>query len=198
VKNRDGIQSLILIVALVVVSVSVASGQECRWGMYFDTYSESNCDTSAVGTPVDVYIVAHLDDTIATVSGWQGTRLDTGPLFVTGTVFPNSGVNFGSGQDFLVGYPTPLTAADSVVLATMSVLATGPSGLFMVGYEYDAYPIFIETSSGPFIDLLPKYGAYDAPAVVFGDMPCPVLNSGEGSVQVFDKSWSTLKEMFRQ
>lgn len=191
-------RNLVLAMMLFVICTSYAS--ECRWAMYFDEDSMINCCETAVDSVCSVHLVAHLDDTLADIGGWQGTLLTSGTVHILNVEYPVDAVNFLGEGDYAVGFVTPLPNTGDVTLATFTVLPMTAGGLFLerlIGQDYP-YPLIVAGDGSGLTEIRPKYISPDYLSIVFGDLGCPVLNQGDGSVRSEGITWSTLKGLFSQ
>jgi len=114
-----------LVTALLLVLMVAPAGADTM-GLFFDE-SDFDEDSSrlatSVGQPFSAYVVL-LDATPSTLGGYElGITYSSSTVTTLSVSGPNGWTNFGSSDNHLVGYVTPLpTSASGTVLGSLNLL----------------------------------------------------------------------------
>ena len=119
----------IFVLTILPMTVFAAGGAINTIGLYFDDSGDTVCMANGLGEIQTVYLIVKNPMTAGGIGGWQGTLYVDAGLAVFGAVLSGDALNFGSGNDYIIGLGTPLPWAQSIVLAQFSVLASSPGGM---------------------------------------------------------------------
>jgi len=167
----------LLALALVAIMACGAMAQDMNefglWGIDLDGEYDNGMYFPA-GTPFQLYLTLH-NTSLETVGGYEVSFELPAVANVSGVTWPNNGFNFGQNTNHLVGYGTPLPAADLVVLATINATLVA---------ELDApYEVFFAGANPPSVP------GWDGPVVAGGENPDVLITAGnitgDGPVFVF-------------
>ncbi|MDO9069591.1 MAG: hypothetical protein Q7W05_14210 [Deltaproteobacteria bacterium] len=188
-KNK----TIVLLLLLSVVGTCRAGIDSI--GLYHDSSGQNTCIQDGVFSLHSIYLIIKNPSAPGAIGGWQGTLHADPGMVIDNVVLAGGGMNFEGGNDFMVGLAIPLPWASEVVLATFSVFAMAPGGMWfdsLVGGEYET-PIYV--ASGDLRELYLEYGGNGNPSVTIGLPDCPELN-GASSVRNECQSWSVIKHVY--
>jgi len=111
-----------LLTTLIIALLAVPALAVDEMGVSADPTTHDTFIFVEAGVPFDFYVVL-LDPSSATIGGYEcGLSFVGGEPFILGVSGPNGWTNFGGNLNHLVGYTTPIPAADMVVLSTLNCL----------------------------------------------------------------------------
>lgn len=196
--------------ALGFLAVSTSVGQEVVYpntvGLYFDTSTGLNCMPTVATYPVvtTIYIIAHFVECSSGIGAWEMRLAPSGNLYLSLNSISGDYLNIGVFPNIIVGLATPLESTDNLVLASVTLFATGPGSVSIWPSEPSSYPddsvsAFVCYGSTEINALFPLYGGSGAPTLSIGTQECPDENpfGGGGIVRTDVKTWSVVKSLYQ-
>jgi hypothetical protein len=125
---------VVLLMAMLVASVAFAQidPDTNMMGVYFDTGANETClEGLAPNSFVTAYICLVNPD-FANIKGFECTMTVNGSIFAQAPVFPDGGLNVGSGDNYLVGF-NQIPAEPVNILMSLPFLAFGGPITFDLG-----------------------------------------------------------------
>jgi len=183
-------RTLFLLTCIMIIdcSVALALGLPNTIGLYLDPNGENVCEAAGLSEGHAVYLILKNATEHSGVSAWQGTlHVDPG-LFVLQTTLSGSAVNYGNGNDFLVGVGPALPWSPTIVLAEFWIYAVSGGGMRFdrLESEDEFYPVYAAGDNpSTTVDMRLEYGGGTDPSLTIGMPGCPSLNHTGPSAPVF-------------
>jgi hypothetical protein len=201
------------LIALVFPTIGAAQSPINGVGVFFDQNSQVNCLTSGLDSLMTAYLVLFEPSDVSGVGGWQGRLTSDVGVSVFNVILSGQGVlNIGSGDDYIVGLGVPLPWDDMILLASFSVYASAPGGIYFDSLSNGELPAYIGGEPEPVLTTMwLMYGSGAEPSASICMPECPTANAVPplvgGSVWDFGAerpstatgcTWGGVKALYRQ
>lgn len=131
-------------------------------GIFFDQSGTITCIADSLYTPMRAYLLIKHPSNSTGISGWEGRLSADEGIFLSPIAITGSGPNISGFPEYSIGLVQPLPHSDVTILATFSVYATRPGGVY---FGATAHPSLPEVTTG-------IYAAGDNPGLLI-PMQCP-------------------------
>lgn len=174
----------IVIGLLLLPAIAAAQGPDVL-GVYFDPDgTEDRHQTTAAYEAVPLYVVLHAPSEPSGVSGWEARIEPAGPAALppVAWTYASSGINLMTPPYFQVGLGLPLPWAETLVLATGTLLVPDPAdeveirvgpladpSLLVEGYPVQAPAYAAGDDPNRLVPLTPTSGCETTPVAVVND-----------------------------
>lgn len=147
-------------------------------GIYFDASATENCRPEIASYPyvIQAYIVATGCAESGGIRAWEATlRWDSSLVVVPGAVSGDE-INVRAFPDYVVGLAAALPDSDTVLLAALNVMATGPGAMYIRGpgvSSPDSLPCVEFEGSERIESFGYRFGSLTEPVASIGISNCP-------------------------
>ena len=168
----------ILIVALCLpVTGALANSVPDGIGVYHDTgATTTRIDYIPPDVPFTAYLVATNISCQSGILGWEMQIKPSNPsVYITDVTINGTGLNVTTPPTYEVGLVTPLPFASTMLLATITGLATGQGGIILDPVHNDSYygvdyPLYAAGDDpNTLVNFNYAHGGYGAPSFFIGD-----------------------------
>lgn len=190
------------LVGLILSFSSFVNAERIHYGVYLDSQYSDCCSSDVPPQPIDVYVVLTGVSSASTLCAWEMQFVSSGSMYFLGVVYEHSAMNFLQFPNCMVGLPSPVTG-DPLVIATISVLALGPSGIVVSPLAIPSVPgspwplVAMGAGAEDLVPIYPAFGTLYLPQLWVGPGDCPEPTESLDIVATTSTSWSSVKGLFR-
>lgn len=186
--------------AMLFVALLATISSAAEIGIYFDTAATINCLPEVTTFPYETqaYVIATNCAGFGGVRGWEAGLAWDGALKVSASGVSGQPINVGTFPDYRVELTSALPENETVVLAQLDIVVSGPGGVYLRGVGASAPQLMSATTSKDARSPQPMshaYGDAQSRAASIGLTSCPEFPAQPvqtmREVPLHDGTWTT-------